>query len=152
MNRMVCIVLLCLVLIGMAGCAGTGMLARQSFLVERGQSKEEVLKLMGMPGARQFHEGDEAWMYCATGMGADSFTIVWFYEGATTGVTTYQCHSNGDCGYTWGNCSQGFRHFIRAVRAESVRTIVSKANYMMLSLNERSRREGKQIALKGHMQ
>lgn len=109
MKRWIQLCLLAMMLVSVSGCAGAAMLARQSFLVERGQSKEDVLRILGVPGARQFKGGDEAWLYCATGMGADSFTIVWLYEGAVTGVTTYQCHSNGDCGYTWGNCAQGFK-------------------------------------------
>lgn len=71
------------------GCAG-GQLFKKSVLVERGQSKNEVVALLGPPENRQFQGADEAWQYCETGAFAGDYIIVWFYTGKVTGVTTYQ--------------------------------------------------------------
>ena len=90
-----------------SGCAGGSALARQSLMIDRGQTKEDVTRIMDVPGNRQFNGDDEAWQYCRTGLMTDNFTVVWFYGGRVTGVTTYKCTAEG-CGYV-GDCSQGFR-------------------------------------------
>jgi hypothetical protein len=73
---------------------------KTSFYIDPGMTKEQVLKLMGMPGNRQFKEDNEAWQWCQTdywGTQGDSYIIIWFYKGYVTGMNSYKNLKHGDC-------------------------------------------------------
>jgi hypothetical protein len=84
----------------LGGCASGGALVKKSVSIERGNSKDRVVEILGAPGDRQFREDDEAWQYCRTnytGIAADQYVVVWFYQGKVTGVTTYRNTQFGTC-------------------------------------------------------
>jgi len=68
---------------------GCGTASRQAINVNPGMNREQVANLLGTPGDRQFHGLDEAWQYFDLGMFADKYTVVWFYDGRVTGMTSY---------------------------------------------------------------
>jgi hypothetical protein len=43
------------------GCSAPSQLMKKSLMINAGQTKEEVLKIIGNPGNRQFKGKDEAW-------------------------------------------------------------------------------------------
>lgn len=77
--------------------AGCGTLEKKAVLVNPGDSKEAVTKVMGVPGDRQFQGQQEAWQYCITGagFGYHDYRIVWFAHGAVTGITSYKSSAAG---------------------------------------------------------
>lgn len=44
-------------------------------------SKAEVEQIMGLPTKSDFKRNVEEWHYCKTGMSADEFLALFFYEG-----------------------------------------------------------------------
>ena len=58
-----------------------------------------VREVLGAPTDRQVRGAQEAWQYCATGVVQDTFVVVWFAEGAVTGMTTYN-NAVGDIGFS----------------------------------------------------
>jgi len=90
------------VVIFLYGCGGA-QLMNDSLKINAGQNKDEVIKILGAPGNRQFNGKDEAWQWCATGMSTDDFLVVWFYDGIVTGITTYKNS------YGIGSCDQFYR-------------------------------------------
>ncbi len=72
--------------------AACGTLDKKALLINHGESKEQVLKIMGPPDDRQFKEKNEAWQYCVTGagFGYHDYRIFWFYDGKVTGVNSYK--------------------------------------------------------------
>lgn len=81
------------------GCAPS-QLMNKSLMINAGQTKEDVLKIIGNPGNRQFQGKDEAWQWCETdysGFAGDDYLVVWFYEGKVTGITTYKNTRYGNC-------------------------------------------------------
>lgn len=83
-------------------CGTTQGLSTKQNLISPGQSREEVTNALGNPGNKQFQGKDEAWQYCQTGLSADLYVVVWFYDGKVTGMNSYN-------GYGIGNCTQFFR-------------------------------------------
>jgi len=71
-----------------SGCTNT-KLATKANAIEPGQTKQDVIKILGTPGDKQFNDKNEAWQYCSTGIGGDKFVVVWFYDAIVTGMTTY---------------------------------------------------------------
>lgn len=69
-----------------------GTLDKKSVLINSGDNKEQVLKIMGPPDDRQFKGNDEAWQYCQTGagFGYHDYRTIWFYNGKVTGVNSYK--------------------------------------------------------------
>ena len=65
---------------------------KKSVLINAGDSKEQVLKIMGPPDDRQFKGKDEAWQYCQTGagFGYHDYRIIWFYNEKVTGINSYK--------------------------------------------------------------
>jgi hypothetical protein len=62
--------------------------------LQLGDSKERVLQIMGEPGDRQFRGDNEALQFCTQKWAlyiptSAEFTVVWFYRGRLTGVTSY---------------------------------------------------------------
>jgi hypothetical protein len=72
--------------------AACGTLDKKAVLIDLGNSKEQVLKIMGPPDDRQFQGKYEAWQYCQTGagFGYHDYRIFWFYDGKITGVNSYK--------------------------------------------------------------
>ena len=69
-----------------------GSLDKKSALINPGDNKEQVLKIMGPPDDRQFKGRDEAWQYCQTGagFGYHDYRTIWFYNGKVTGINSYK--------------------------------------------------------------
>lgn len=84
------------------GCTNT-KLASKANAIEPGQTKEQVLKILGTPGDKQFNGKDQAWQYCSTGIGGDKYVVVWFYDATVTGMTTYT-NNVGE-----GNCDKFYK-------------------------------------------
>ena len=78
-----------LVIIVLTAC---GTLDKDSLLVNNGDTKEKVLKIMGPPDDRQLKGKNEAWQYCQTGagFGYHDYRLFWFYDGKITGVNSYK--------------------------------------------------------------
>jgi hypothetical protein len=81
--------LLIAILLLVASC---GTLDKKALLINHGDSKEQVLNVMGPPDDRQFKGKYEAWQYCQTGagFGYHDYRIVWFYDGILTGINSYK--------------------------------------------------------------
>lgn len=63
-------------------------------------SKEQVVKIMGEPGNKQFNGTYEAWQYCATNyslMGGDHYVTVWFNYERVYALTTHKNYAEGQC-------------------------------------------------------
>lgn len=58
-------------------------------MVNNGDTKENVIKIMGTPGNRQFRDNLEAWQYCDTSFGHYNFALIWFSSGSVIGINTY---------------------------------------------------------------
>ena len=88
---------------------GCGTLDSKTILIDVGDSKQEVLDIMGVPDDRQMQGNLEAWQYCVSGagFGYNDHKIVWFNTGNVSGITSYKTHNTGCTGS------------IRAVRWES---------------------------------
>lgn len=82
---------------------GTTNLASKQLLISPGDSKNDVVKVLGNPSDRQFQGTMEAWQYCSTGFNIDKYTIIWMNSGIVTGLNTYSM----SCGT--GPCTQCFR-------------------------------------------
>lgn len=86
-------------IIGLAGCTSSKIskLNKDPFLIREGMSKEEVHRILGNPDDRQFKEGQEAWMYCATDALSTNikFYVIWFNQDNVSALTSY----NKDCSY-----------------------------------------------------
>ena len=76
-------------LVIVCGCAGTD-LRTQTASLNPGQSKEQVLSVLGPPGNRSFSGNAEAWQYCRTGIQVDTYTTVWFLDGKVHRVTSQE--------------------------------------------------------------
>jgi hypothetical protein len=68
-------------------CA-TAEVHKRAMFINNGDSKQDVLKVMGRPENRQFRGNEEAWQWCETTFGHHNFTIVWLNEGKVTAVNT----------------------------------------------------------------
>ncbi len=86
------------------GCSSTKLI-EQSFTINAGQSKKTVLKILGIPGNREFNGNIEAWQWCSNGYHTDDFLVVWFYKSKVTGVTTYK----NDSSIFLGSCDNFYR-------------------------------------------
>ena len=79
----------------LVGCGSLGM---RSDLIEIGDDKEHVLKILGPPNDRQFKGSNEAWQYCQTtgaGFGYHDYRIIWLYNGKVTGMTSHTSSRGG---------------------------------------------------------
>jgi len=93
-----------LALVILCGCGGHDLRAQVSSL-NPGQSKEQVLAVLGPAGNRSFSGNAEAWQYCRTGtdMAGDTYATVWFLDGRVHRVTTQQATI-----VKFGRCSSGY--------------------------------------------
>jgi hypothetical protein len=69
-----------------------GGLEKKSIAISVGDSKEQVISIMGLPADGQFQGENEAWQYCKTGagFGYHDYRIIWFYRGKVTGISSYK--------------------------------------------------------------
>ncbi|MEW6705008.1 MAG: hypothetical protein AB1430_09175 [Pseudomonadota bacterium] len=72
--------------------AGCGGLQRSAAQIQPGWTTSQVAAAMGDPDDRQFHGSQEVWQYCKTGagFGYHDYRMVWFKDGAVTGVSSYK--------------------------------------------------------------
>ena len=83
--------------------AGCGTLDSKTMLLNVGDSKQQVINVMGTPDDRQVKGVYEAWQYCVSGasFGSKDHKIIWIQSGVVTGINSYKSHSAG--------CSSGMR-------------------------------------------
>lgn len=60
-----------------------------SYKLHKGMSKSEVEAIMGGPIKSDFYKNVEEWHYCRTGMQADEFIALFFYEGKLIAKKNY---------------------------------------------------------------
>lgn len=70
-----------------------------------GMTKSEVEAIMGSPVKSDFHKNVEEWHYCKTGMSADEFLALFFYEGKLIEKLNYTV-TIADTGGSFGSCSK----------------------------------------------
>ena len=77
--------------LALVACRGME-LANKTLAIDRGDSKEEVLKAMGTPQDRQFLADYEIWQYCITGagFGYHDYRAIWFRPDKVIGITSYK--------------------------------------------------------------
>ena len=77
--------------------SGCGTLDHKTILLNVGDSKESVLKVMGLPQDRQVSGQQEAWQYCVSGAGFgwNDHKVVWFNAGHVTGINSYRSGVTG---------------------------------------------------------
>lgn len=94
---MKCLIVLALFLFG---CANV---QKRSTRINPGDSKEQIIEVMGEPENRQFKGNLEAWQYCDTSFGRYNYSIVWLNSGIATGVNSYT-----NPGQPFNFCGAGF--------------------------------------------
>lgn len=99
-------VLLILLVVVLASCGS--MKLRQSYALEPGMSKKEVLSIMGEPAKSDFDRNIEEWHYCSTGFDSDEYIALYFLDGKLLTKTNYTVTISDTNGST-GNC----RKFIK---------------------------------------
>lgn len=74
-----------------------GTLEKKAILINVGDDKSSVLKIMGIPDDRQINGQQEAWQYCQTGagFGYHDYRIIWFDAGLVAGITSYKDKTAG---------------------------------------------------------
>ena len=60
-----------------------------SYRLSEGMTKSEVEAIMGAPIKSDFYKNVEEWHYCKTGMTADEFIALFFYEGKLIAKKNY---------------------------------------------------------------
>jgi len=82
----------CLIMTSMLLLFGCTSLGQKASLINRGDEKEWVLKVMGTPDDQQFLGTAEAWQYCQTGagFGYHDYRIIWFIDGKVVGLNSYK--------------------------------------------------------------
>ena len=77
--------------------AACGSLEKKSIMLNVGDSKEQVLSVMGTPDDRQLQGESEAWQYCQTGagFGYHDYRTIWFFRGKVTGINSYKSSRPG---------------------------------------------------------
>lgn len=80
--------------------ASCGTLDSKTILVNPGDDRQSVIKIMGIPEDRQFRFNAEAWQYCVSGAGYgyNDHKIIWFEYGNVTGITSYKTYRTGCVG------------------------------------------------------
>lgn len=69
-----------------------GSLQKKATLLNLGDTKEQVLSVMGPPDDRQLNGENEAWQYCQTGagFGHHDYRVIWFQRGKISGINSYK--------------------------------------------------------------
>ena len=83
--------------------AGCGTLDSKTMLLNVGDSKQQVINIMGTPDDRQVKGVYEAWQYCVSGasFGSNDHKIIWIQSGVVTGINSYKSTTAG--------CTSGMR-------------------------------------------
>lgn len=76
-----------------------------SYKLSPGMTKSEVEAIMGTPVKSDFYKNVEEWHYCKTGMSADEFLALFFYEGKLIEKLNYTV-TIADTGGAFGSCSK----------------------------------------------
>jgi hypothetical protein len=95
-HRRGALVVLCVAVLLCSACATR--ILEQARAIHPGATPALVREVLGAPKDRQVRGAQEAWQYCETGVVQDTFVVVWFAEGAVTGMTTYN-NAVGDIGF-----------------------------------------------------
>ena len=71
---------------------GCGTLEKKAALIDVGDSKQEVIALMGPPDDRQATGRLEALQYCQTGagFGYNDYRVIWIQDGVVSGFNSYK--------------------------------------------------------------
>lgn len=79
------------------GC--TNKLTHASYSLEKGMSKSEVIKRLGMPDRRSMKGDNEALQYSeVVGFGQCSYIVVWLFSSKVTAITSRSGPSVAGCG------------------------------------------------------
>lgn len=77
---------------------GCSSLPKQALLLNPGDSKADVLKVMGTPDDHQFRGEDEVLQYgYVVAFGTCEYRVLWFTKGKLIGSTSYRNMSGGGC-------------------------------------------------------
>ena len=76
-----------------------------SYKLHEGMTKSEVEAIMGTPIKSEFYKNVEEWHYCKTGMSADEFLALFFYEGKLVATKNYTVTSV-DISGAYGSCEK----------------------------------------------
>jgi len=68
-------------------------------------TKEEVKAIMGSPTKSDFSQNVEEWHYCKTGLEADEFLALFFFEGKLVAKKNYTV-TLSDAGGATGSCDK----------------------------------------------
>ena len=92
MNQRLIVVLLFI----LSSCSTTKILSKytqqpieQSYKLNNGMSKEEVVSILGQPIKSDFYKNIDEWFYCKTGMGGDQHLALFFYDGKLIAKKNY---------------------------------------------------------------
>ncbi len=61
----------------------------QSYLLEPGMTKKEVMSILGAPTKSDFDRNVEEWHYCKTGLMSDEYLALFFHDGVLVTKTNY---------------------------------------------------------------
>lgn len=89
-----------LVLVSILALSACGTLDEKTINISAGDTKQQVLDVMGTPQDRQLEKTQEAWQYCVSGagFGYNDHKIIWFKDGHVTGITSYRSSRSGCTG------------------------------------------------------
>jgi len=80
----------------LSSCSFTKLLSKytqqpieQSYKLNNGMSKEEVVSILGQPIKSDFYKNVDEWFYCKTGMGGDQHLALFFYDGKLIAKKNY---------------------------------------------------------------
>jgi outer membrane protein assembly factor BamE (lipoprotein component of BamABCDE complex) len=68
---------------------GTQQKLLKSFELKTGMTKDQVITIMGNPVKNDFNKNIEEWHYCKTGISADEFIALFFFEGKLIAKKNY---------------------------------------------------------------
>lgn len=103
-----------LFVITFAACATPRHLKVKASALQTGQTKEQVVAILGFPQNVQSKGKIEVWQWCRTdfsGRYGDSYVVVWFDESVVSDISTYKNWQLGTC-----------EKFFRAVNWDEVPT------------------------------
>ena len=98
-------VVLSILLIALLYSCGVQQKLSGSYKLSPGMTKAEVEAIMGRPVKSDFKQNVEEWHYCKTGMSADEFLALFFYEGKLIEKLNYTVTLSNTGGAT-GSCSK----------------------------------------------
>ena len=93
-------------LLGMVGCVN---FQKKVILLSPGDSRSDVMKLMGTPDDTQFNGDKVVWRYWGVvAFGACEYRDIWFENGKLFATISHRYHCSGSCSpcvpsIDWGN-------------------------------------------------